>query len=204
MLAQKTQSSPKSYLWKIFFGFNVIVLFFFWFGVFTDYEWAYGWLSLAFSTLSLVSSLALVFMVRHWGKLKRFLIILVALISFLIATLTFLFNSAARNGSGRALLETALSPDKTRVVELYCLSNMAHGGTDHIDIKVKSVKFPFLMRHMGAYANYPTRNCKFDEPPVRWEDNNTIYVVEKQALITVGIIKGEVVLFNPGVLDGTD
>ena len=67
---------------------------------------------------------------------------------------------------------------------------------------MRYIKFPFLQRDLGLYNDDP-RHCDFDKNIlVRWENNNTIYVIEKQAYLSVDTVKGEGALFDPGVIDG--
>jgi len=117
------------------------------------------------------------------------------LLAFLVCSITFLsviwripFH---RYHSSETPIQTTMSPDGTRFVETYCSFTDAHAtGFDHIEIIVRNANTPFLQRDLGLYNNYIPQHCVgYLDDLVRWDDNNTIYVVERQTYLTVGSIK---------------
>jgi hypothetical protein len=204
MQTQSSRSNQKSIKWNFLLVFNIVVLSLFWFGIFTDYSWSSGWIKIIFPAITSFVSLITFFMMKGMNKFQLLLIFLLCMLSFLVATLTTLFKFVTGSYTNQIPVQVESSPDGIRVVEVYCSTNNAHGGMDHIEVKVKNINFPFLERDFGVYNNYPSRKCKFDvDSLVYWEDNNTIYVIERRAYLSVDNVKGEGVLFNPGEIHGT-
>ncbi|MBI5952586.1 MAG: hypothetical protein HY865_13090 [Chloroflexi bacterium] len=201
MQKQALPSNQNNGKWEFFLSFNIAVLFFFWIGVLTDYSWYDDLTSFLYSILVLCSSVAIFFMLRYLTGIKRILIVLTCLMSLLMGLASIPLH---RYHSLQAPVQMATSPDGTRFVEVYCSFTSAHiTGFDHIEITVRHKSFPFLQRDLGLYNDVP-RHCDFSTNVlVRWEDNNTIYVVARQVYLPVGFIKGEGALFNPGEIYGT-
>ena len=193
--------TQKSAVWKTILGFSIVVIFFFWIGALTDYSWYDNWVSFLYSILVLCACVTTFSMLYFLSRLQRVLIFLVCLLSFLMALAGIPLH---RYHSHQAPVQIEMSPDGTRFIEVYCSFTPAHAtGFDHIEITVRYKSFPFLQRDLGLYNDAP-RHCNFDtDTLIRWEDNNTIYVVERQAYLSVDAIKGEGALFDPGVIDGT-
>lgn len=189
---------------KLFLIITYLILLIFWIGVLTDYSWFVGSIHVGFSILVLFVSLTTLISLRF---LPRVLIlkvstILLCILSFFMSLGSFVLH---RYHSNQIPVQVAYSPDGTKFVEVYCEFTNAHtDGFDHIEIIMRYKKFPFLQRDIGLYNDVP-RHCDFEAPNlIRWENNNTIYVVERQAYLSVGVIKGEGALFDPGVIDGNN
>jgi hypothetical protein len=201
MWKQTVSSNQKSIKWQLLFGFNIIILFFFWSGVLTDYTWSDARVAIGFPALATIVNLVMLYMLKGMSKLQLLFVVSLCVLSFLMASLVTFFNFATRGN--QMPFEATLSPDGTRIVEVYCSTNNGHGGMDHIEIKVRNRNFMFLTREMGVYNIYPTRNCTFDVIPiVRWENNDMIYVLERQSYLHVGFVKWEKSLSEPGEING--
>jgi hypothetical protein len=201
MEKQASLMTRKSAVWKTILGFSILIIFFFWVGVLTDYSWYYNWVSILYSVIVLSTSVTSFVMSFSLGRLQRVPIILVCLLSFPVALAGIPLH---RYHSHQTPVQVAISPDGTRFIEVYCSFTRAHNdGFDHIEIVTRHKRAPFLQRDLGLYNNYVPRHCKFNtDVLVRWEDANTIYVIERQAYISVDTIKLEGVLANPGEIDG--
>lgn len=198
----KPLSTQKSTRWKIFLGFNIVVLCLFWFGILTDYSWYDDLVSLSFSVLVLCVSAITFFMLSFLKKLQLLSIFLICAMSFLFALASILLH---RYHSHQTPVQVEFSPDGARFVSLYCSTDNGHGGMDHIEIIVRTKKIPFLQRDLGLYNNLPSRACIFDvNSPVQWMNNNTIYVTEREAYLPVDFIKWEGVLADPGEINGSN
>ena len=194
-------ANQKSIGWKLLLGFNVFVLVLFWLGALTDYSWFNDGVSAGYSILVLCVCMITFIMLRFLRKFLLIPILLFCILSFLAASFSILVH---RYHSDQTPIQVAYSPDSTRFIEVYCGFVDAHvNGFDHIEIIARYKKFPFLQRDLGLYNNEP-RHCDSDtDTLIRWEDSNTIYVVGRQAYLSVDTIKGEGSLFNPGAIDGT-
>ncbi|HLO15038.1 MAG TPA: hypothetical protein VK206_09425 [Anaerolineales bacterium] len=192
----------KSAIWKKFVGFNIVILFFFWFVALTDYSWYDNWVSLSFSVLVLCVSVITFFTLNFWGKLQGLLILLICMVSFPSALLSIPFH---RYHSDQIPVQVETSPDGSRFIEVYCSFTSAHvTGFDHIEIIVRNKKFPFLQRDIGLYNNYSPRHCTGNmDSLVRWESNNTVYVIERQAYLDIGLINWDESIQNSGEIRGT-
>jgi hypothetical protein len=182
-------------------GLGIIIIFFFWVGMLTDYSFYDNWISISYSVIVFCISVVVFVMSFTWRGLQRIIISLVCLLSLpfaLTSVISHRFHSAEHP------VQVAMSPDGTRLVEVYCSFTRAHNdGFDHLEIVLRYKSAPFLQRDLGLYNDYVPSHCKFDgDSLVRWEDNNTIYVTERQAYISVDSIKWEGVLSNPGEIDG--
>ena len=194
-------SNQKNIKWKLFLGISICILFLFWVGVLTDYSWFDDRVHIGYSILVLCASVAVLFLLRFLRKLLLIPILLICILSFLVALASILLH---RYHSTLTPIQVTYSPDGTKFAEVYCEFTNAHtNGFDHIEIIMRYTKLPFLQRDLGLYNDEP-RHCNFDTNVlVRWEDNNTIYVIERQANLSVDTIKGEGSLFDPGEIDGT-
>lgn len=190
----------KSSKWRFLFAMNIFILCLFWFLALTDYSWYENWFSLLFSLLVASASLMTFFMLGFLNRPNHFLVFLVCMLTFLMALASIVLH---RYHSHDTPIQVEISPDGTKLVEVYCSFTPAHViGVDHIEITLRYRSLPFLQRDLGLYNNTP-RHCNFDASNlVRWDDNDTIYVFEKQAYLSVNTINGEGALFNPGEIDG--
>ena len=201
MQKQSVSLNQKSMKWKIFLGFNLVVLMLFWFFALTDYSWFDDWVSFLYSVLALCASVITFFMLYFLSTFQRVLVSLVCLLTFFIALAAILLH---RYHSHQTPLQLEHSPDGMNFVGVYCSTDNGHGGMDHIEIIVRNKKTPFLQRDLGLYNNLPSRDCTFDmNSPIRWVDNNTIYVTEREAYLSVDFIKWEGALReDPGEIGG--
>ena len=182
---------------KIFLTFDVVVFIIFWFMALTDYSWYDSRVSLAFSILVMCLSVISFLVLFFWGTWQRLLIFLVCMLSFLGS----LYGIPLHDYHSKQIpIQIEMAPNGTRFIEVYCSFTDAHAtGFDHIEIIVRDNRFPFLQRDLGLYNNYFPQHCMSDiDSFVNWEDNNTIYVVERQAYLTVGYIKWDGILTSPG------
>lgn len=195
-------SDQNSITWKILLVFNAVVLFLFWFGILSDYSLYNNWVSFSFSILVLIVSVVSFIMSLLLDVLQRVIILLICLLSFLFAVASIPLH---RYHSHQTSVKNEISPDGKKTAAMYCETDNAHGGMDHIEIIVRYTKFPFVQRDLGLYNNFPSRNCAFDtSSPIFWVDNDTVYVRERQAHLDVGVIKWEGVLENPGEINGSN
>jgi hypothetical protein len=201
MQKQTPSSNQKSTRWKFFLSFNIVVLFFFWFGVLTDYSWYDNWVSFSYSVFVLCASVIIFEMLRFLNIFQRVLVFLVCLLSFFMALVSIPLHRYHAHP-----VQVKLSPDGSRFIEVYCSFTDAHvTGFDHIEIFVRNKKIPFLQRDLGLYNNYSPRHCLGDMSSlVHWKDNNTIYVVERKSYLHVDYIKWDGFLTNPGEINGNN
>lgn len=190
-------------VWKSILGFGVVVIFFFWVGVLTDYSFYNNKVSIFYSLLVLCISVTVLVMSISRRRLQRIIVGLACLASIPFALTSIVSH---RFHSAKNPAQVAMSPDGTRLVEVYCSFTRAHNdGFDHIEIVMRYKSALFLQRDLGLYNNYVPSHCKFDtDSLVRWVDNNTIYVAERQAYISVDSIKWEGVLSSPGEINGNN
>lgn len=188
---------------KTLLGFNVVILSFFWFVALTDYSWYDNRVSLSFSVLILFVSVITFFVSKFLAKLNRLLIFLICALSFLMSLWSIPFH---RYHSSQTPVQVEISPDGSRFIEVYCSFTQAHvTGFDHIEIIVRNKNTPYLQRDLGLYNNYTPRHCAGEmDSLVRWEDNNTIYVVERKAYLQVDYVKWDGFLTNPGEINGNN
>jgi hypothetical protein len=142
-------------------------------------------------------------MLNFGNILQRVLVLGICLVSFLAALAAIPMH---RYHSDETPVAVEVSPDHQRFIEVYCSFTPAHAtGFDHIEISMRSKGMPFLQRDLGLYNNYAPRHCDADlDPFVRWEDNNTIYITEKQAYLDVDHIHWEPGIVDPGEIDRND
>jgi hypothetical protein len=195
---QVSTVTQKNIVWKTILGFNIVVIFFFWIGALTDYSWYDNRVSILYSVIVLCVSVIAFVMSFSLVGLQRVLIVSICVLSFFLALASIPLH---RYHSHQTPVQVAISPDGTRLVEVYCEFTPAHAtGFDHLEITVRYKKLPFLQRDLGLYNDEP-RRCEFAaDSLVRWEDNNTIYIIERQAYLSVDTVKGEGVLFDSGVI----
>ena len=195
--------------WKIVNGINSAILIIFWFGVLTDYSWNVWWLNIVFPVLTGVVSFLTLLTLRHLGKVWRWVISLACVLSILVSGLCVLFFlpdlffpslSTHRDG---LLLQKENSPDGARIVEAYCFTQSAHGGTDRISIRIRYKSLPFVKRDVAFYYNYPSQACKYSgNQIVAWKNDSTLLVVDRQVELAVGLIDWADQLYNDGATNG--
>jgi hypothetical protein len=187
----------------------LVIIIIFWFGILTDYSWNIWWLNFLFPIMVGAVSIFTLFIVKYLTGFGRWIISIVCVLSILMSALCALFFlpdlfipslSTHRDG---ILIQKENSPNGTKMVEAYCFTQSAHGGTDRISIRLRYKSLPFVKRDIAFYYNYPSQACKHsDDQIVVWENDNKLLVVHKKVELAVGLIDWTDLLYNNGATNG--
>jgi hypothetical protein len=194
---------------KTILSIALIIIMIFWFGVLTDYSWNTWWLNFLFPIMVGAVSIFTLFIVKYLTGLGRWIISIVYVLSILMSGLCALFflpdlffSSLGTHRDG-ILIQRENSPNGTKVVEAYCFTQSAHGGTDRISIRLRYKSVSFAKRDIAFYYNYPSQACKHsDDQIVVWENDNKLLVVHKKVELAVGLIDWIDLLYNDGATNG--
>ena len=200
VIATSNQELP-SRKWKVVIGVNLALGLILWFGYFTDYSLAGTWPDLlsppivglvgffSWRSAKNVPSEAM----RRLHKLSSLPSIIGACLPVLLTvimvippfTLGFLFALSEMGGETR--IQRAISPDGSRIAEVYFRPVGAYsGGNGRIQVRVRHRWFPLVERdvyYLGrSYADEDTNDYLY------WVDSGTLYISEKEQQVELGRI----------------
>lgn len=198
-------SAPLSCTWRLVLWANVIIGIILWFGLCTDYSWDSLWANICYppivGVVGLMSLIAVLTKRQYLSKAVFCLPSIIGGMPYIIipvfATIIcwpgvfgIIYYGLGEEATATRIEQT-VSPDGSKIAEVYFQSLDISGKSGKIDVHLKYKWLPFVKRDIHGFG-YVDKNTK---GYLTWQDNNTLYIFEKKVhadrelQIEVGLVK---------------